>query len=82
MFWNLPDFPVPRMQNHLRFHGLADEEVARLAGNILAISTQLRMARRTAYRRREDGHQVGAGPQTFVGGALVPDYCKYDCLGR
>jgi hypothetical protein len=69
------------MQNHLRFHGLPPEEVARLAGNILAISTRLRMARRTAYRRRGDGRLVGASPQTFVDGALVADYCKYDCLG-
>ena len=70
-----------RMQNHLRFHGLANDEVARLAGNILATTTQLRMAHCTAYCRQEDSRQVGVGPQTYVGGALVPDYCKYKCLG-
>jgi hypothetical protein len=70
------------MQNHLRFHGLPPEEIARLAGNILAISTLLRMARRTSYLRRDDGRQVGAGPQTFVDGEAVADYCKFDCLGK
>jgi hypothetical protein len=70
------------MQRHLRCHGLPGEEVERLAGNILAITRHLRMARRTIYHHhRSGGGQVGAGPQTFVDGAPVPGYASYDCLG-
>jgi hypothetical protein len=67
------------MQRHLRCHGLPGEEVERLAGNILAITRHLRMARRTIYHH--SAGQVGAGPQTFVDGAPVPGYASYDCLG-
>jgi hypothetical protein len=70
------------MQRHLRCHGLPGEEVERLAGNILAITRHLRMARRTIYHHHHSGGgQVGAGPQTFVDGAPVPGYASYDCLG-
>jgi hypothetical protein len=69
------------MQRHLRCHGLPGEEVERLAGNILAITRHLRMARRTIYHHHSAGGQVGAGPQTFVDGAPVPGYASYDCLG-
>jgi hypothetical protein len=69
------------MQRHLRCHGLPGEEVERLAGNILAITRHLRMARRTIYYHRHSGGKVGAGPQTFVDGAPVPGYASYDCLG-
>ncbi len=69
------------MQSHLKYHGLPPEEVDRLAGNIYAVTTQLRMAKRTTYHRRTDNSLVGASPQTYVDGTPVPDYSKYDCLG-
>ena len=75
------------MQHHLRYHGLSEEEVERLAGNIFIITQRLRMAQRILYYRRGgDGGQVGAGPQTLLDGTPLPalpgyDKPSYDCLG-